>query len=75
MALEWQAYELLFVSSFELAYTAAAEGHRLSLDVGHGSAWHLNNLAAAEAHLGRTEDARRHAEEAISVGGGWDRPS
>ncbi|MGZ6638843.1 MAG: LuxR C-terminal-related transcriptional regulator [Solirubrobacteraceae bacterium] len=66
--LEWQAFELHYASSFEHAYAAADEGYRLSLDVGRVSAWQLNNLAAAEAHLGRTEDARRHAEEAISAG-------
>jgi DNA-binding CsgD family transcriptional regulator len=68
-ALEWQAMELNMAGSFDLAHAAAEEGYRLSLDVGRGSAWHLANLASAEAGLGQIDDARRHAEEAISVGG------
>jgi DNA-binding CsgD family transcriptional regulator len=67
-ALEWQGLELAWVGSFDLAHAAAEEGYQLSLDVGRGSAWHLTNLAHAEAGLGRLEDARRHAEQAISVG-------
>jgi hypothetical protein len=56
------------VGSFHLAHAAATEGYRLSLDVGRGSAWHLTNLAVTEASLGRFDDARRHAEERVSVG-------
>jgi DNA-binding CsgD family transcriptional regulator len=67
-ALEWQAIELNMAGSFDLAHGAAEEGYRLSLDVGRGSAWHLANLASAEAGLGQVDDAQRHAEEAISVG-------
>jgi DNA-binding CsgD family transcriptional regulator len=67
-ALEQQAYELANSSSFELAYAAAEEGYRLSLDVGHGHGWHLTNMARAETVWGRAADARRHLEEALAIG-------
>jgi DNA-binding CsgD family transcriptional regulator len=67
-ALEWQATELNYASRFDLAYGAAEEGYRLSLDVGRGSGWHLTNLATAEASLGHVDDARRHAREALAIG-------
>ena len=53
--------------SFDLAYAAAVEGYRLSLDVGHGSGWHLMNMAMVEAVRG-DEAARSHAEETLSIG-------
>ena len=67
-ALEWQGLELNLVGSFDLAHAAAEEGYQLSLDVGRWSAWHLANLAWAEASQGHIPDAGRHAEEAISAG-------
>jgi hypothetical protein len=54
-------------TGFDLAYAAAAEGYRLSLDVGHGSGWHLMNMAMVEAVRG-DDNARSHAEEALSIG-------
>ena len=45
-----------------------AEGYRLSLNVGYGSGEHLATMANLEAAWGRTEDARRHAEEAHALG-------
>jgi hypothetical protein len=67
-ALETQSYELLNNSSFELAYAAAAEGYRLSLDVGHGGGWALIYMARVEAVWGREADARRHTEEVLATG-------
>jgi DNA-binding CsgD family transcriptional regulator len=67
-ALETQAYELLNNSSFELAYAAADEGYRLSLDVGHGGGWPLIYMARVEAVWGREADARRHTEEVLATG-------
>ena len=67
-ALETQAYELLNNSSFELAYAAAEEGYRLSLDVGHGGGWPLVYMARVEAVWGREADARRHTEDALATG-------
>jgi DNA-binding CsgD family transcriptional regulator len=58
---------LFAVSSFDLAYAAAEEGYRLSIEVGHGQGWHLVNMACVEAVWGRERDARRHAEEALSM--------
>ena len=43
------------------------EGCRLLLDVGHGSGWHLMNMAVVEA-IQRREEARSHAEEALCIG-------
>ena len=68
------AVEFLWLSQFDLAYAAAQEGYRLSLDLGHGSGGHLVNMAAVEATWGREQDARRHAEEALALGqrrGSW----
>ncbi len=66
-ALEEQAMVLIENDSFDLGYAAAVEGYRLSLDVGHGSGWHLMNMAMVEAVRGDAE-ARSHAEEALSIG-------
>ena len=66
-ALEEQAMVLIENESFGLGYAAAVEGYRLSLDVGHGSGWHLMNMATVEAVRG-DEAARSHAEEAVSIG-------
>jgi DNA-binding CsgD family transcriptional regulator len=68
LALRRQTMELVWTSQFDQAYAAAQEGHRLSLDVGYGSGEHLANMANLEAVWGRTEDARRHAEEAHALG-------
>ena len=69
MALRWQAVELLWASQFDLAYAAAQEGYRLSLDLGYGAAtaWHLMNLAVVEALWGQDHDARKHADEALAL--------
>ena len=55
-------------SQFDLAYAAAQEGYRLSIDVGYGADWHLINMAAVEAVWGRDQDARGHAGEALALG-------
>jgi DNA-binding CsgD family transcriptional regulator len=68
VTLEVQAIELIANSSFDLAYAAAEEGYRLSIDIGHGRGWHLASMAMVEAVWGREEDARRHAEQALSLG-------
>ena len=60
--------ELLRMSQFDLAYAAAQEGYRLSLEVGYGQGFHLAYMAAVEAVWGREQDARRHAEEALALG-------
>src|SRR5690242_455162 len=67
LALRQQAIELWWASQFDLAYSAAQEGYRLSLDVGYGAAWHLMNLAAVEATWGQDRDARKHADEALAM--------
>jgi AAA ATPase domain len=66
--LETQSYELLGNSSFDLAYAAASEAYQLSLDVGHGGGWPLNDMAVVEAVWGRDAEARRHAEEVLAIG-------
>ena len=66
--LETQSYELLGNSSFDLAYAAAREAYQLSLDVGHGGGWPLNDMAIVEAVWGREAEARRHAEEVLAIG-------
>jgi DNA-binding CsgD family transcriptional regulator len=68
MTLQKQALELLASSSFDLAYAAAEEGYRLSVEIGYGTGWHLANMAAAEAVWGREQDARRHGFEALELG-------
>ena len=75
-ALRQQARDFVWSSQFDLAYAAAEEGYRLSLDLGYGSAGHLMNMAAVEATWGREQDARRHADEALALGsrhGSWFR--
>jgi DNA-binding CsgD family transcriptional regulator len=68
-ALRQLARELLWSSQFDLAYAAAQEGYRLSIDLSYyGAAWHLMNMAAVEAMWGREHDARRHADEALVLG-------
>jgi DNA-binding CsgD family transcriptional regulator len=66
--LETQSYELMGNSSFDLAYAAASEAYQLSLDVGHGGGWPLNDMAMVEAIWGRDAEARRHAEEVLAIG-------
>jgi DNA-binding CsgD family transcriptional regulator len=75
-ALRQQAQDFVWSSQFDLAYAAAEEGYRLSLDLGYGPAGHLTNMAAVEATWGREQDARRHAAEALALGsrhGSWFR--
>jgi DNA-binding CsgD family transcriptional regulator len=67
LALRRQAAELVWSSQFDLAYAAAQEGYRLSLDLGYGSAGHLVYMAVVEAAWGREQDARAHAEEALAL--------
>jgi DNA-binding CsgD family transcriptional regulator len=67
LVLRRQAMELLWLSQFDLAYAAAQEGYRLSVDLGYGSSGHLVNMAAAEAAWGQEQDARQHIEEALAL--------
>lgn len=67
LVLRRQAMELLWLSQFDLAYAAAQEGYRLSVDLGYGSSGHLVNMAAAEAAWGHEQDARTHIEEAVKL--------
>ncbi|MBV9415750.1 MAG: hypothetical protein JO363_12285, partial [Solirubrobacterales bacterium] len=67
-ALERQAYELVSISSFDLAYAAADEGYRLSLDIGQSVGWHLIDMGTVEAIWGREAEARAHLEEALAIG-------
>ena len=67
LALDRQSVELFASSRFDLAYAAAGEGYRLSIELGHGQGWHLVNMAAVEAVWGREQDARRHAGEALTL--------
>ena len=55
------------MSQFDLAYAAAQEGYRLSVDLGYGSSGHLVNMAAVEATWGHEQDARKHIEEALTL--------
>ena len=66
VALEQQAFELAASGSFDLAYAAAEEGYRLSVDIGYGLGWHLVTMASVEAVWGREADSRRHAEQALT---------
>ena len=68
MTLQKLSLELLACNSFDLAYAAAEEGYRLSVEIGYGTGWHLSNMAAAEAVWGREHDARRHGAEALELG-------
>jgi DNA-binding CsgD family transcriptional regulator len=67
LVLRRQAMELLWLSQFDLAYAAAQEGYRLSVDLGYGASGHLVNMAAAEAAWGHEQDARTHMEEALTL--------
>jgi hypothetical protein len=48
-ALEQHALELLWNSRLRMAYAAAEEGYRLTLDMGQRWGWHLAALAHVEA--------------------------
>jgi DNA-binding CsgD family transcriptional regulator len=63
-ALAAQSIELIGRSRFDLAYSAADEGRRLALDIGHPwvAGWNVDNLAAVEALRGQEEEARAHVE-------------
>jgi len=67
LVLRRQAMELLWLSQFDLAYAAAQEGYRLSVDLGYGSSGHLVNMAAVEAAWGHEQDAHTHVEEALTL--------
>jgi DNA-binding CsgD family transcriptional regulator len=67
LVLRRQAMELLWLGQFDLAYAAAQEGYRLSVDLGYGSSGHLVNMAAVEATRGLEQDARGHIEEALTL--------
>jgi len=67
LVLRRQAMELLWLSQFDLAYAAAQEGYRLSVDLGYGSSGHLVNMAAVAAAWGHEQDARKHIEEALTL--------
>jgi len=54
--------------SADLAYAAAREAYQLSLDVGHGGGWPLNDMAMVEAVWGREAEARLHAEQVLAIG-------
>jgi DNA-binding CsgD family transcriptional regulator len=68
LALHRYGQELVWNSEFSLAYAVAQEGHQLSIDVGYGTGGHVANLATVEAVWGRDQDARRHADEALTIG-------
>ena len=68
LALHRYCQELVWNSEFSLAYAAAEEGYRLSIDIGYGTGDHLDNLATVEAVWGRDQAARRHADEALTIG-------
>jgi ATP/maltotriose-dependent transcriptional regulator MalT len=70
-ALQQQGFELIASSRFDLAYAAADEGYRVSLDIGqigHTAGWHLIDMGTVEALWGREAEARSHLEEALSIG-------
>jgi DNA-binding CsgD family transcriptional regulator len=70
-ALEQQAYELVASSNFDLAYAAADESHRLSLDIGRAGqsvGWPLIDMGTVEALWGREAQARAHLEGALATG-------
>jgi DNA-binding CsgD family transcriptional regulator len=67
-ALEQQSMELFWNSSFDLAYAAAEEGYRLSLDLGLGRDSHLAMMACVEAVWGREAAAREHADRVAALG-------
>jgi DNA-binding CsgD family transcriptional regulator len=70
-ALQQQGWELIASSSFDLAYAAADEGYRLSLElgqVGQAGGWHLIDMATVEALWGRESDAREHLDAALAIG-------
>jgi ATP/maltotriose-dependent transcriptional regulator MalT len=67
VALEHHAKELLRAGWVDLAHAAAQEGYALSVDLGHGSGWHLATMAYVEAIWGREGEAREHAEKALAI--------
>jgi DNA-binding CsgD family transcriptional regulator len=67
-ALEQQSMELFWNSSFDLAYAAAEEGYRLSLDFGLGRDSHLAMMACVEAVRGHEAAAREHADRVAALG-------
>ena len=67
-ALEQQSMELFWTSRFDLAYAAAEEGYRLSLDFGLGRDSHLAMMACVEAVRGREAAAREHAGRVTAAG-------
>jgi DNA-binding CsgD family transcriptional regulator len=65
LALQRQSGELLRQSKLDQAYAAAAEAHRLGLDLGYASAWYVLAMSSVEAMWGRDDEARAHAEQAL----------
>jgi DNA-binding CsgD family transcriptional regulator len=63
-ALAAQSVELIGRSRFDLAYSAAEEGRRLALDIGHlwAGTWNILNLATVEALRGQEDEARAKVE-------------
>jgi DNA-binding CsgD family transcriptional regulator len=60
--------------SWELARELAGEARELALDLGVSDRFELGLLAYAAAGLGRSDDARRLAEQSLRTAGG-DRPT
>lgn len=67
IALEHQAKELLRTGRIDLAYVAAQEGYVLSMELGHGSGWHLATLSYVDAIRGLEDASRAHIEEALAL--------
>jgi DNA-binding CsgD family transcriptional regulator len=67
-ALDQQAAELFLHSKFDLAYAAAEEGYRLSLDLGQGPGGNLEVMARVEAVRGNEPAAREYIDQLLALG-------
>jgi tetratricopeptide (TPR) repeat protein len=67
VALEHHAKELLRAGRIDFAYVAAQEGYALSVELGHGSGWHLATMAYVEAIRGQEDEARDHVTKALAI--------
>ncbi|MEV6847116.1 helix-turn-helix transcriptional regulator [Actinoplanes sp. NPDC051411] len=67
LTLAQQSAELIGTNDYDLAYATAQEGERLATELGQGRATHLNHLATVDAIRGRSEQAYRHAEDALAL--------
>ena len=67
LALEHHAKELLRAGRLELAYAAAQEGYALSIELRHGTGWHLATMAYVEAIRGEETRAREHGDKALAA--------